>query len=158
MVVEWNKLDLTIRNSKSLNVFKNSLLKFIPTSGNSVFNCHKSKGVKLLTRLKLGLSYLRQYNFKHGFGDSPNPISSSGNNVKTLAHFLLHCPYYSNERSTFLNTIRSINRHIFDNNDLKITEAFLNGDSSLEDRNINLALHATVDFFFVRKKVDINLL
>ena len=59
-VIEWNKLDLNIGNSESLNVFQNSLLKFIRPSGNSVFNCHNPRGVKLPTRLRLGLSHLRE--------------------------------------------------------------------------------------------------
>ena len=57
-VIEWNKLDLNIRNSESFKVFKNSLLKFIRPSENSVFNCHNPRGVKLLTKLRLGLSHL----------------------------------------------------------------------------------------------------
>ena len=101
-VIEWNKLDLNIRNSESLNVFKNSLLKFIRPSGNSVFNCHNPRGVKLLTRLRLGLSHLREHKFKHGFQDSLNPICSCGNDIETSAHFLLYCPHYSSERSTFV--------------------------------------------------------
>ena len=157
-VIEWNKLDLNIRNSESLNVFKNSLLKFIRPSGNSVFNCHNPRGVKLLTRLRLGLSHLREHKFKHGFQDSLNPICSCGNDIETLAHFLLHCPHYSHERSTFLNTIRNINRHIFDKNDLQITETLLYGDSSLDDKSNTLILNATIDFLFVTKRFDVNLL
>ena len=120
-VIEWNKLDLNIRNSESLNIFKSSLLKFIRPSESSVFNCHNPRGVKLLTRLRLGLSHLREHQFKHGFQNSLNPICSCGNDIET-AHFLLYCPRYSNERSTFLNNIRNINRNIFDKNDLQITE------------------------------------
>ena len=39
-VIEWNKLDLNIRNSESLNISKKSLVKFIRPSGSSVFDCH----------------------------------------------------------------------------------------------------------------------
>ena len=66
-ITEWDKLDLNIRNSESLNIFKKSLLKFKRPSGSSVFNCHNLRGVKLLTKLRLGLSHLREHNFKHGF-------------------------------------------------------------------------------------------
>ena len=53
---EWNKLDLSIRNSESFNVFEKSLLKFIRPSGSSVvLNCYNPRGVKLLTRLRVGL-------------------------------------------------------------------------------------------------------
>ena len=151
-------MDLNIRNSESLNVLKNSLLKFIRPSGNSVINCHNPRGVKLLTRLRLGLSHLREHKFKHGFQDSLNPICSCGNDIETLAHFLPYCTHYSNERSTFLNTIRNINKHIFDNNDLQITETLLYGDSSLDDKSNTLLLNATIDFPFVTKRFDVNLL
>ena len=91
-VIEWNKLDLNISNSETLNIFKKSLLKFIRPSGSSVINCHNPRGVKLLTRLRLGLSHLREHKFKHGFQDSLNPICSCGNDIETSTHFLLHCP------------------------------------------------------------------
>ena len=73
-VIEWNKLELNIRNSESLNIFKKTLLNFIRPSGSTVFNCHNSKGVKLLTRLRLGLNHLCEHKFKHSFQDSLNPI------------------------------------------------------------------------------------
>ena len=112
----------------------------------------------MLTRFRLGLSHLRGRKFKHGFQDSLNPICSCGNDIETSAHFLLHHPHYSNERSTFLNTVRNINRHIFDKNDLQITETLLHGDSSLDDKSNTLILNATIDFVFVTKRFDVNLL
>ena len=141
-----------------MNVFKNSLLKFISPSGNSDFSCHYPRGVKLLTRLRLGLGHVREHKFKHGFQDSFNPICSCGNDIENSAHFLLHCPHYSNERSTFMNTIRNINRHIFDKNNLQITETLLYVDSSLDDKSNTLILNATIDFLFVTKRLDVNLL
>ena len=151
-------MDLNIRNSESLNVFKNSLLKFIRPPENNVFNCHNPRGAKLLTRLRLGLCHLREHKFKYGFQDSLNPICSCNNDIKTLAHFLLHCPHYSNERSTFLNNIRNINWHIFDENDLQITETLLYGDSFLDDKSNTLILNVTIDFLFVTKRFDVNFL
>ena len=157
-VIEWNKLDLNIRNSESLNIFKKRLLKFIRPSGSSFFNCHNPRGVKLLTRLRLCLSHLRKHKFKHAFQDSLNPSCTCGNDIETLGHFLLNCPHYSNERSTFLNTIRNINRNIFDKNDLQITETLLYGDSFLDDKSITLILNATIDFLFVTKRLENNLI
>ena len=128
-VIEWNKLDQNIRNSENLFIFKKKLLKFIRPSGNSVFRCHNPKGIKLLTRLRLGLSHLREHKFKHGFLDSLNPICSCGQNIETSTHFLLHCSNYSNERLTFLNIIRNIDRNNLNENDLKVTGTRLYGDS-----------------------------
>ena len=156
-VIEWNKLDLGIRMSGSLNVFKKSLLKFIRPSGSSVFNSHNLRGVKLLTSSRLGLSHLSKHKFKHGFQNTLHSIYSCGNDIETSTHFVLHCPHYSNERSTFLNTVRNINRSIFDKNDLQITETLLYDDSSLDDKSNTLILNSNTDFLFVSKRFEVNL-
>ena len=50
-VIEWNKLDLNIRNSESLTSFKSKVLKFIRPSENSIFLCNNPRGIQLLTIL-----------------------------------------------------------------------------------------------------------
>ena len=45
-MIEWNNLDLILRNSKNL-VFKNSILKFISPSPSNVFNCDNRKDFDL---------------------------------------------------------------------------------------------------------------
>ena len=127
-------------------IFKKNLLKFIRPSGNSVFRYHNPKRIKLLTRLRLGLSRLREHKFKHGFLDSFNPICSCGQNIETSTHFLLHYSNYSNERLTFLNIIKNIDRNILNKNDLKVTETLLYGDSSLNDTNNAFIMNATMEF------------
>ena len=78
IVTEWNYLDKSIRNPESFSLFKKNILKFVPLSPNSIFNCHNPKGVKLLTRLRLGLSHLHNHKFKHSFQDSLNLICNCG--------------------------------------------------------------------------------
>ena len=154
VVIEWNKPDQKISNSENLFIFKKKLLKFICPSGNSIFRCHNSKGIKLLTRLTLGISHLWEHKFKYGFLDSLNSICCCGQNIETSTHFLLHCSYYSNERLTFLNIIRNIDRNILNKNDLKVTETL---HSSLDDTNNTIILNATMEFLFVSKKFDVPL-
>ena len=50
------RIDRDIRNSDSLNVFKLSLLKFARLVGNNGSEINNSLCLKLLTRLRLGLS------------------------------------------------------------------------------------------------------
>ena len=57
-VIEWNKIYKNIRKSESLNIFKKSNLEFIRPFQNRVYNCHNPKGIKLLTRLRVGLSHV----------------------------------------------------------------------------------------------------
>ena len=69
-VIEWNKLDNNIRNSESVSAFKKQILKFMRPSPSSTFNMHNPHGIKLLTRLRVGLSHLREHKFRHNFQDS----------------------------------------------------------------------------------------
>ena len=84
-ILEWNKLDPSLWNSASYNVFKNSILKFIRPSPNKIFQCHNPKGIKLVTRLRLGLSHLREHKFKHSFQDTLNPLCSCGLYIETTS-------------------------------------------------------------------------
>ena len=63
--LEWNKLDLNIRNSASPNTSKKKLLNFIRPCTNGIFDIHDPLGIKLLIRLRLGLSYLCEHNCRH---------------------------------------------------------------------------------------------
>ena len=74
-VIEWNKLDWKIKNSESIETFKKRILSFIRSSPNSTFNCHSPKGIKILSRVRFGLSHLREHKFKHCFQDSLKPTA-----------------------------------------------------------------------------------
>ena len=80
-IKEWKNLDPQIRKSKSISIFKSNILKFIWPKPNNVYYCHNPKGIKLLTRLRLGLSHLHEQGFKHNFQDCLNPICLCGNEI-----------------------------------------------------------------------------
>ena len=143
-IIEWNKLDSNIRNSETLNIFKSKILKFIRPTANSIFGCHNPIGVKLLTRLRLGLSHLREHKFKHSFQDTLNPLCSCGKEVETTFHFLLSCPNYSDERLTLLSKIRNINPNILENTNSQITQFFLYGDKNFTASTNFIILSSTV--------------
>ena len=122
-VIEWNKLDYNIRNSESLVLFKKHRLAFISPFANRTFQCHNFEGLKLITRLKLGLSHFRFHKFKHRFQHTLNPICNSGT-FETTVHYLLHCPNFSNERLTFFNKIQSIYENILRKDVCNISKSF----------------------------------
>ena len=64
VISEWNKLDLEIRNSASLEIFKKHLLNFIRPNSNNAFNKNNPLGLKLLTRLRIGCSHLKKQKYK----------------------------------------------------------------------------------------------
>ena len=149
---EWNKIDKNIRKSESLNIFKKSILKFIRPSQNRVYNCHNPKGIKLLTRLRVGLSHLREHKFKHSFQDTLNPICTCGEDIETTSHYLLHCPDYLEERKTLLNTISCIVPNIFDFNNDQLTEILLYGKDDLDNINNTSILDATINYLIETKR------
>ena len=70
VIIEWNKLDPEIQNAPSLSIFKKNVLKFTGPTANNIFGCHNLKGIKYLTRLRLGLSHLQEQKFRNNFQDT----------------------------------------------------------------------------------------
>ena len=94
-IIEWNKLDHNIRNSRNIILklgigIRNSILKFISQYA-SFFNSYNPKGIKFIIRLWLGLSHLREHKFKHSFQDSLNTFCNCGLDIESTACYLLHC-------------------------------------------------------------------
>ena len=108
-VNEWNKLDPSIRNSTSISIFKNALLKFIRPKCCPVYKIFDPIGLKLLTRLRLNLSHLREHKFRHNFQDTLNPLCSCKNlETETTGHYFLRCDFYTNTRTTLLENLVEI--------------------------------------------------
>ena len=106
--MDWDKIDVTIRNSTSCNVFKRVILKFIRPEPNQVFDVESSEGLKCLTRIRLGLSHLTDRNFRHNFQDCVNPICSCGQEIETSTHFLVQGSNYHCARQTLFKKIKLI--------------------------------------------------
>ena len=124
-IKEWNSLDTDIRKSDSISIFKKRILSFIRPLPNKVSNSHNPQGLKLLTRLRLGLSHLRYHKFKHNFLDTINPLCSCGSDIETTLHFLLYCPNVMERRSTFLVKICEINSELIIRIDLALIETLM---------------------------------
>ena len=91
-ISEWNKLDQDIRNAESHALFRKHLLSFIRPEANNIFNVHNAKGIKPLTRLRVGFSHLKEHKFRHNFVDAINPLCVA---VETLL----------NQQHTFFFTV-----------------------------------------------------
>ena len=131
-VIGCNNLDLPIRNSKNLSVFKKSILQFIRPSLSNAYNCFKTSRIKYLTSLRLGLSHLRDCKFKHGFLDSLNPICSCGLDIETTCHYLLHSLNFINERTLLLNNVSKITKDALPSCETSFVKLVLYGDDSFD--------------------------
>ena len=152
---EWNKLDWEIKNSES--ILKRILL-FIRPPANSTFNDHNSRGIKLLSRIRLGLSHLRECKFKGSFQDSLNPFCSYGKaEFETSSHYLLNCSNYSEEQLAILNTIRNIDMSILQVSGSKFTSVLFFGDNSFDNNKNTFVLDATIDYIISTRRFDVPL-
>ena len=156
-VIKWNNLDKSIRSSESLALFKKSILQFIPPTPNRTFKCHNPIGIKLITRLRLGLCHLRDHKFKHNFLDCLNPICCCGKGIETTVHYLLHCPISSDERSIFFHNIRSIDENVLSGSDPRISETLLFGISSFNDTKNTSILNTIIGYILSTKRFDVPL-
>ena len=74
VIYESNKLDPDICSSALYYLFHSTSFKFIRPVQRKTLNINNSVGVKLLTRLCLGFSHLREHKFWHGFRDISNTL------------------------------------------------------------------------------------
>ena len=142
---KWNKLDNNTRNSEWVSAFKKHILKFIRPSPNSTFNVHNPHGTKLLIRLRVGLSHLRDHKFRHNFQDSLDPFFNCGRHVETTIHFLLYCSNYSNQRKTLLDKIGNTKCSLLSQNDSTTVETFLFGQNDLNDKENAVIIESTIE-------------
>ena len=89
-IKEWCALSEEIWSIVSVNKFKETILSFIRLKENSVFTIPDTKGLKLLTRLRLNFSYLNKHKFRRGFNGTVDPMCKCSLKTETTLNFLLH--------------------------------------------------------------------
>ena len=103
-VREWSQLDQSIRNCPTISGFRLQLLRLVRPTKKSIFGVHDIEGVRLLTRLRVQFSDLREHRFRHRFHCS-NPMCLCQTGIEDNEHFLLHCPRYINYRKDLLDRV-----------------------------------------------------
>ena len=146
-IIEWNKLDINLRNAKSFLKFRNSLLKIGRPMQNSIYNIHDPVGIKYLTRLRLGLSHLNEHKFRHNFQDCLNPLCSCSLEVETTNHYFLHYHYYNDIRKILLDTVIEItNICLSDFSDETLVNLLLYGNSIYSLEENKEVIKASINF------------
>ena len=74
---------------------------------NSLFSVFDPFAVKLLTRLKLKVSHLNGYKFRHGLDDTVSAICRCNAEIRDTEHFLLRCHFCSVQRFELFNNIKT---------------------------------------------------
>ena len=151
---EWNGLDMAVRSSASVSAFKSSLLKVIRPLPNRLIYVNNPIGLKLLTRLRLGLSHLREHKFKHNFLDSLNPLCTCGLEAETTTHFFLRCHHFSVLRLTLLDKIRHIDNQILNQTNDFITRVLLFGDNKYNSITNSDIIKISIEYIIDSKRFD----
>ena len=133
-------------------VFKNSLLIIIRLSPNSLFNVSDRLGIKLLTRLRLGLSHLSEHNFNHNFQDAINPLCPCSLESESTTHFFLRCQNFTDLRKCLMNNLIKIDSCILTLDEKSLTKLLLYIDDRY-DCKTNIIL-ASINFIHSSKRFD----
>ena len=133
-------------------MFKKELLKFIRPEPNSTYNINDTKGLKLLTRLRLGLSHLGDHKFRHNFQDCVSPMCYCGLDIETTTHFLLHCSNHHCARTTLFHKINQVSGTISRQSDSTIAKILLFGDNKLDFETNKIFLISTIEFISLTKR------
>ena len=143
---DWFNLDLNIRNSESISIFKSKLLSFIRPVQTNIYNIFDPKGLKFLTRLRLGLSHLNEHRFRHNFQDCLNPLCSCSLEIEDTSHYLLHCHHFSHHRVALMNSVKSICDNFDSMSDNVKEDLLLYGDSRFDENKNKVILKATINY------------
>ena len=90
-ITEWNKLDSDIKNIDSHALFRKKLLAFIRPLGNDKYGIYEPLGIRLLNRVRLGFSHLREHKFRDNFVHTLNPLYSCSLKTEDTEHDFLRC-------------------------------------------------------------------
>ena len=153
-IIELNKVDRDIRNSDSLNIFKLSLLKFVRPVTNSVFDINNPYGLKLLTRLLLGVGHhCVIINLDTIFKTVLTQYA-----IVVSTHFLFHCPLFQSARQYLLMNIKKIDESILKKHDELITKTLLYGDDKFDLSCNKSIISSTIEFIVSTERFSNSLL
>ena len=143
---DWFSLDVSMRKSESISIFKSELLSFIRPVQNNIFNIFDPQRLKMLTRLCLGFSHLNEHRFRHNFQECMSPVCSCSLEIEDTSHYLLHCHQFTLHRIHRMNSVKSICNNfesMTDNN--KIT-LLLYGDSRFDENKNKFILQSSIKY------------
>ena len=109
-LLEWTKLNRKIQKSATMLNFRNFLLKIDWPASKLVYNIHNSNALKLITRLRLGLSNLNEHKFNYNFKCYINSLCPCSLEVKSVLHFFLLCRYFTDFRKTLFHELQSVDK------------------------------------------------
>ena len=103
----WKELDEEVKWKPSIQSFNKSLFDFKRPLGYPLFGTCDKFGIRLLTKIIVEFSDLRDHRFNHAF-NCESPICAWGIDTETSVHFFLRYPRYPLLRAILLSKISNI--------------------------------------------------
>ena len=108
---DWNELDMTTRNAKTVETFKENIKKKCKFKTNQLYHQYPSKSVTNHTRMRLGLSGLAFHRYTYNHIETPKcPLCPA--KCEDLEHFFMTCPAHTIHRAEFMTDICHILHNI----------------------------------------------
>ena len=142
-------MNMSIRNSQSLSMFKRSLKISVFPVANALFSYGRSDTQVHHARIRMGLSPLNQHIRKYNYISDPS-CSACGHRFEDTAHYFLECPTYQRARAGLLQSVSplivdimpDINQTLNRRAKESLIRMLLNGDSRLNlETNRKLFTH-----------------
>ena len=108
-----------------------------------------------MTRLRLGLSRLREHKFNHKFQNCINPLCSCAMDIESTSHFFLHCPLFDHKTITLLSTLNKTHCKLIETKESSLIETLLFGNSLFDLKKKNsLIVNASIDYILSSKRFE----
>ena len=107
-----------------------------------------------MTRLRLGLSHLREHKPNQNFQNCMNPLCSCGMDIKSTSRFFPHCPVFDDKRITLLSTLKKIDSKLIETNESSLIETLLFGNSLFDLTKNSLILNGSIDYILSIKRFE----
>jgi len=151
-ISHWNNLDPSTR-SLNFSQFKTFIFKQFRPAKCKYLSHGPRYPCLLLTRLRIGTCSLNSSLFSRGLRNSP--ACSCGCRSETVAHYLLHCPNYTNQRLLLLGKLSRLlgqSLNLFTHSENMHISLLLNGSPSFSHSLNSKILILTQNFITISKR------
>ena len=107
-ITSWNNIITHFVNIPSINILKDHLLSLIRPKKKNIFGIHDPLGLRYLTQLRVGLSFLRYHKKCHNFIDTPSDKCLCTHGIEDTNHFLFSCTFFAAQRATLASSVIQI--------------------------------------------------
>ena len=146
---KWNSLSRSTKNHDLID-FKNELKSQLKPTKNKFYEFGSKLGNKLITRLRVGRSYLNSHSYAVGKSESPSCLCHE--KQETTRHYLLHCFLYVIERQQLFDQVKEIVKKFEKLPQYKQEQILLFGLTGDDNYDTNVKIQKLVQNYILKTK------